>query len=334
MKLSNEVKVGILAIVAALLLYFGFNFLKGKNLFSKDSYYTVIYDRIEGLIPGNRVMLNGLQIGMVESVELSGDAANKVVTNLSIDSKVKIPEGTNFQISAADLLGEMQINLVLPADARNRSLIAIGDTVSGNVEVGMMDMVSNELLPVKAEVQELVESVDTLIGVVNELISSNRVQNILAEAESTVSNLNKGSAQMASLVYQQKKNISDVLANTKILTDEMVASMSQIKGILSNADSLSSKLVELPLSETTKMAQNTILQAEMAIMDARSLMAKIDTTSGTVGMLLNDKRLYENLNATAADLDKLLVDMRENPKSYVHFSIFGRKDKRKKDKKD
>ncbi len=336
MNISNEVKVAILAIIAALLLYFGFNFLKGKNLFTKDAYYVIIYDRVEGLVPGNRVMLNGLQVGMVESVELNGKADNKIVTNVSINSNVKIPDGTSFQIAAADLLGEMQLELVLPyvKPGENVSIAESGDTLSGKIETGMMDMVQNELLPVKKQVEELVVSVDTLIGVVNELISSNRIQNILEQAEMTVLNLKDGSGELASLLRTEKKAIHDVLANSKTITDKLIASQDQIQGILNNADIASQKLAAIPLAETTEMAQQTILEAKNAITEATAMMAQLNNTDGTVGMLLNDKRLYENLNATAADLDKLLIDMRENPKSYVHFSLFGRKNKDKKKEKD
>jgi len=333
--ISNEVKVGILTIIAAVILYFGFNFLKGKNLLSKDNYYVVVYDRVEGLTPGNLVMLNGLQVGMVESAVHDGKATNKVVANLSVMARIAIPKETIFQITAADLLGEMQIELVIPYVRAGESvaLAQSGDTLQGNLEVGMMDMVQNELLPVKDKVQELVTSVDTLVGIVNELVSSNRVQKILKETEETVGNLKNASGQVASLIYQQKKVLNDVLNNTKVITDNLVSSQDQIKNILSNVEVASAKLNEIPLAETAEMAQDAILQAKSAMAEAQRLLAKVDTTSGTIGMLLNDNRLYENMNATAADLDQLLIDMRENPKSYVHFSLFGRKDKRNKDKK-
>lgn len=336
MNISNEVKVGILTIIAAVILYFGFNFLKGKNLLSKDNYYVVVYDRVEGLKPGNLVMLNGLQVGMVESAFHDGKATNKVVANLSVNSRIAVPKNTLFQITAADLLGEMQVDLVLPP-LEGREAVALaesGDTLKGNIEVGMMDMVQNELLPVKDKVQELVTSVDTLVGVVNDLVSSNRVQKILEESEATVSNLRRGSSEMVNLVSSQKRVLSDVLNNTKVITDNLVSSQDQIKNILANVEIASAKLNDLPLAETTEMAQATILQAKSAMAEAQRLLEKVDTTSGTIGMLLNDNRLYENMNATAADLDKLLVDMRDNPKSYVHFSLFGRKDKRKKKDKD
>ncbi|MDA7501981.1 MlaD family protein [Chitinophagales bacterium] len=331
MKISNEIKVALLAIVASVVLYFGFSFLKGKNLLTSENYFTVVYDRVDGLMAGNRVMLSGVQVGMVDYLELSSDGKNQVEVTLSVQEGINIPKGTICQIEAADLLGEMQVSLLIPNPPGPPA--QSGEQLTGKIEAGMFDMVESELLPVKNTVQELAVSMDSLITTINKLVADNRMEDIFDNAESTVSNLNRSSSELKNLLVNERSTITAVLANVKTITEQLTVNSGQIESVLTSAEQAMKNVADLPLSATVEQTQTMLASAQNTLGEATTLLAKMSSSEGTLGALLDDRALYESLNNATASLDTLLTDMEENPKRYVHFSVFGRKDKKNKEKK-
>lgn len=310
MKLSRESKVGILAVVTLAMLYFGFNYLKGSDFFSGDRQYHVVYNNIDGLAPSNSVLINGLSVGRVKKIEILQTQGNRLLVTLDIQKKIKLTEGTTAILADGGILGGKVIRLDVSKNGRE---LEGGDTLRGTQEAGIAALVKEKTLPVLNNVDSLTHNLNRIIRQFDQTaLVLNRT---LMAAESAT-----GTVQLT--IAENRAGIRNLLGTVNRLSADLIETERQIRPLLTSTTTFVDSLNALQLRQTLSSLNGTIN-------NMKTMLTDIQRGQGTLGQLASDKALYVNLTNSTASLDRLLTDLRENPKRYVHFSLFGGKDKKK-----
>ena len=313
MKISNETKIGILAVAAITILILGFNFLKGKNLFEKNDKIYAIFPKVNGLLGSNPVLVNGLQVGMVSDIhERSRNLSDGIVVTINLARDVDIPKNSVAFISA-ELLGTASV-IIDPGNATQ--FVQDGDTLLSRNKPGLLDEVSSSLNPALKSLDGTLQSMDSLIQVAGTYFdpaTKNNFHKIFA-------NLSAASTALNSLIASQNSSLNKTLAHVNSITGNLDSNKSKINNTLSNLETTSNKLADLKLEETISNLNKTVE-------GLNGMLAKANNKDGTIGLLLNDKKLYSNLENTSRSLNILLDDLRVHPKRYISISVFGKKDK-------
>ncbi len=308
MKISQEVKVGILGVVALTLFYFGFRFLKGSDFFSSENHYRVMYDNVDGLTNSNPVTLNGLSVGRVKKIEILQEKNNQLMVTVAIDKKILVGKGTRAILADGGLLGGKVIQLqVLQKDG---PLELDGMLVAAKV-AGLQALIREKTLPV-------LNNVDSLTKNLNLIIKS--FDKTGAALNTTLENASRATGTLDLTVQENRLALRTALGNVNKLSSSLIETEKQLKPILAKVDNIADSLRSLQLRQTLANANRTVDNLQ-------KLLAGVQQGKGTLGKLTSDDKLYANVNATTASLEKLLTDLRENPKRYVHFSLFSRKEK-------
>ena len=324
MKISDETKVGILAAFGITILIIGYSFLRGKNLFEKKKYYYAVYGKVDGLNASDPVTLNGFPIGKVAALDLLDDTSGKTVAKLHLTKEVKIPKNSSFQLYSSDLLGEKAVQLIL-GDSEEFS--KEGDTLSGNVSATLQEEVSMQILPVKDKAESLLSSIDSVINVVKVIIRGGQIESSLENLEKATSEFAKVGKNLDTLVVTQKETLSRIFSNMERITANLDSNSENLNSIFSNLAQLSDSLNQANIKQT-------VGNLNKSLDELQSLLNKINSGEGTLGMLATDRKLYDSLNSAAKNLESLMADVEANPKKYVHFSLFGKSDKEKKEETD
>ena len=311
MKLSNETKVGVLGVIVITLLILGFNFLKGKKLFSNSMTIYAKYTNIQGLTASNPVMINGLQVGTVS--DISNDKNMKeILVVISIHKDINIPSNSIASISPNPLtITKIEIKL-----GDNNTYLKNGDTILTTPSDGFIEgMINSKVDPILNSVNKAIHSIDSLLNNVNSLFDNNNKKNISTSLE----NLNNATASLQMLL-DKKGPLTNTLTNAEKFTSNLNANNKKIDSILNSLNKTATNLSELDLEKTLTSLQLTINSLKQTV-------EKLNSKEGSVGLLLNDPSLYKNLNATANKINVLLDDIRVHPKRYVSVSMFGKKEK-------
>ncbi|MBV7529388.1 MlaD family protein [Chitinophaga sp. sic0106] len=318
LKLSNETKVGILTVVGITLLVLGFNLLKGKSLFKRTKTIYAVYTQVNGLQPSNAVQVNGLVVGNVANLDVMDQNAGRILVTLTITKKIEIPRNSVARISS-DLLGSKTVQLDL---GNSGEFLQSGDTVYAAVDGSMTDALKEQLNPLVQKLQGTLMNIDSVLLNVNGLLDSTskgHLHQAIGNLEVVTRNFTHTSAALNTLL-DRNGAVAGTMNNLQDVTANLKNSNEKISAILDNAEKATGSLANGNIDKT--LAE---LQATAASLNAT--IAKLNTTDGTAGMLLNDKQVYNNLQYSLSNLNKLLEDLRINPKRYVHFSLFGKKDK-------
>lgn len=322
MKISKEAKIGIVTAVAIGFFIYGFNFLKGKNIFSHQRKLYALYDDIDGLVEANPLMVNGFKIGLVGDIVLSQDTANKVVITMLLDNDIKIPKNTIARVISSDILGSKAIQLVM---GDSKEFVKDGDTLQSDQEDNLKQSVNKAIAPLQKKAEGLISSLDSVMVVVQQVFNENARQNLAKSFESikvAITSIETTSFRLDTLVVNEKMKISSILTKINALATTLASNSDNLSNAINNFSNISDSLAK---SNLTSAVNN----ANLVLVHASSILTKIDKGEGTVGLLVNNDSLYRKLDKSSADLDKLLNDLRINPERYVHVSVFGRKDKHK-----
>ena len=294
--LTKEVKIGITGIVALAVLVLGINFLKGINLFKSGSDYYVRFDNIAGLVTSTPIYANGYSVGLVRNISYDYESSGRIVVEVDLDADMKLPYGTSAELET-DLLGSVKMNLIIPKKVDGWH--SVGDTISGSVNTGMMGAAAN-LVP---KIETMLPKLDSILGSLNALLADQALTNTLHNTEQITANLQITTRELNSLLQNDLPSITGNL-NT------VAANFATISGNLKDLD-----------------YATTIAKVNATLDGVKQFTESLQNPNGTIGQLLNDNSLYNNLNRTGNNAADLLEDLKQNPKRYVHFSIFGRKDK-------
>jgi phospholipid/cholesterol/gamma-HCH transport system substrate-binding protein len=301
MKFTKEIKIALVAILAIVVLFFGLQFLKGLTIFSNDDSYYVTFNDVSGLSPSSPIYANGYKVGVVKDIIYDYSPEGKIVAVMGLDKNMRLPQGSHAEI-ASDLLGNIKVNLVLGDDPLH--MLAAGDTISGGAELGMMSKLGSMMPAVEAILPKL----DSIMSSLNVLLADPALRNTLHNVEGMTGNLNATSQELRSLSASLNRDVPGM--------------MNKANGVLDNTQQLTKNLSAVDVAAMTASVNKTLENVEQ-------MTRKLNSNEGTLGLLMRDASLYNNLTATAASADSLLIDLKAHPKRYVHFSIFGKSDKQK-----
>lgn len=312
-KPRNEIKIGLMVVIAIALFILGLNFLRGKGLFSSDQGYSTVFSDIQGLQESAEVRLNGLKIGQVDKIELQQD--RKINVHFLLNKEIKVPRGSVVQLTAADLIsGTKILNLEMSNDPQ---MLPENSVIPGKEAEGILGNLGSQVSPMLETVRHTVVSLDTLLNTVNNIINDDTRKHLNASFASLEIGLNQLSG-LASELNKQSGALAGVIRNANSITSNFASNNDHINTTMANLENFSNKLDRAPVQETMD-------DLRKAAADLQSLVAKANDSNGSLGLLLNDKRLYNNLSTTLGTLDTLLGDVKAHPAKYINVSVFGSK---------
>lgn len=323
MKVSKEFKVGLLVVLGILLLYVGVNFLKGNAIFGRNREYFAIFDNANGLKTSNEVQINGVKVGMVDAVNLHPKTPEKILVKFTIlDDELLIPKGSYVELISSDIMGTKALDLRLNTKpVAKADYYQIGDTLHSEVETGIADQISEELLPLKRKTEELIGSVEGIIGSINsfwDTSASYTIDESLYEFRDGISKFGDLANSLTVLIENETKVVNDVLENTESITANLASKSGQINNTIDNISAISDTLAATDI-------KSVILETQQTLEELNGVLTKVNNGEGTVGALLHTDSLHVELMQTNQAIQDLLNDMEANPNKYVHFSVFGRK---------
>ena len=296
---TKEVQIALVAIAGIVVLFFGMKFLKGLTLFSNDDSYYVKFDNIMGLSASSPIYANGYRVGVVERIIYDYENQKEIVAVIGLNNEMRLPKGSMAEISK-DLMGNIQLDLLLgpnPAD-----LMAPGDTLTGSEHKGALGQAA-DMIP---QIEQMLPKLDSILGSINTLLADPALGNSLHNIDDITSNLTTTTNELHRL--------------SASLNTQVPGLMQKADGVLDNTNTLTRNLSDLDIAMTMAKVNATLQNVEQ-------MTAKLNSNEGTLGLLMRDPQLYRNLNATMGHADSLMIDLKAHPKRYVHFSVFGKKDK-------
>lgn len=324
MKISKELKIGIVVTLAIGLFIWGFNFLKGFNLFSNNYELYAVYPKIDGLIEANPLMINGYKVGQINKISLTKDKNGNyaVLVKFLLSEDVQIPKHSIAKAVSSDLLGSKAVEIIYSDETE---YVKSGDTLLAETEEGLKSAVSKQLQPLQKKAEGLISSIDSVMVIVQYVLNNKTRENLDKSFESikkAIQSLEQTAYKLDDLMESEKAKISAILTKVNNLAGMLEKNTGKIDNIIGNFSTLSDSLAQSDL-------KSAISEADKTLAELNKLVAQINTGQGTLGKLVKNDSLYNNLNKSSEDLDKLLNDLRLNPKRYIHFSVFGGKDKDK-----
>ncbi len=307
MKLSREVKTGIFAIVSILLFILGYNFLKGAELFENENIFYAKYKNVAGLAPSAPVTVNGMQVGKVRDVYLATNKGGEVIVEFTIDKDFQFSKSSVIQIYSSGFIGGNNLGVI--PDYSSSVMAKSGDTLAGQLQAGMIDGILEKFTPIEKSILATLVKLDTVLVDVDNLLDAktkNNLKQSIANLNKTMASFNGVASNMNELFDENKDSMDRMFVNLDVTT----------KNLAQFSDSLAQ-------IETGKIMSDL----SEAIAKFNSIAAQIEQGEGSVGKLLKDDALYENLEGASKQLEQLLQDMKLNPKRYVHFSLFGKRAK-------
>ena len=323
MKLSREFKLGIYVIIATLAIYWGINFLKGEDVFSGHRVFYAVYDNTEGLLPAKPVNMNGYQVGVVDEIDMLKGTSGKLIVTLKIFEKnLQIPLNTQAQIYNTSFLGEKSIQLILG----NSSVYAeSGDTLVADIQLGLSDEINKQLGPIRNKAERLLASLDTTVSLLQGFLGNENQDQFRSSFQSfrgTFNSLERSAKDIEGMIGENRKRVGQIMINLESISTNLENNNEQITSILQNFDQISDSIAKADIASTMKKLNEASRHTE-------EILGKINRGEGSLGKLVNDDKLYDNLEDASNSLNRLLLDIKYNPGKYVKFSLFGGKDKAK-----
>jgi len=318
---KKEVRIALFFILGMVLVYWGINFLKGKDIFSNQTILYAEYENVTGLQEANPIMLNGYKIGQISEISFKPGGKGKLLVKMLLTEDVDIPSNSIAKIISSDLLGSKAMQIIL---GNSSEPVESGDYLKGETETDLKEEVSMQILPLKNKAEELLSSFDSVLVILQMIFNDDTRENLSRSFESiknTIASLEHASYNIDTLVTSQRYRLGNIFANVESITGNLKENNDKIRQVFTNLETISDSL-------TKSNFKATINNANESLAKFNEVMTKVNQGQGSLGLLINNDTLYYNLERSSEDLDKLVEDMRLNPQRYLHFSIFGRSGKR------
>jgi phospholipid/cholesterol/gamma-HCH transport system substrate-binding protein len=316
LKISKEIKIGFIFAAGAFILVWGINFFKDRHLFSSNRTLYAVYKDIAGLTPANPIIVNGMKIGQIDDVYFTKDTTGKIVVRMIIDNKlIDIPRNSTARIITSDIMGARKMEIVLGNDYQH--LAQQGDTLPSSVQTSILDVVSEQFAPIKEKAEYTIASLDSVLVVIKDIFNKKTqsdLQEAMSSLNSTIHSIEHATKQVDVWVAKDGK-LNTIFGNIESISTNIRNNNDKITKVIKNFSDISDSLAKANFAAT-------INNANQILSNANDIIAKINKGEGTMGLLMNNDSLYNGLSRSAADLDKLLKDLKENPKRYINFSLF------------
>ncbi|WP_342647569.1 MlaD family protein [Mucilaginibacter sp. CSA2-8R] len=313
MKINNETKIGIVTVVGLVILILGFSYLKGNDVFSGSNKFYAIYRNVEGLTLSKPVLVNGFQIGHVSNMTLQSQSGFTVV-EFKIDPKYPVPANTLARLESTDLLGSKAIIFEM---GNSRELAEDKDTLRADIQGSL----AQSLQPVQRKAELLMEKVDSSLAAINKILNPEFQRNVdrsFLSIANSLQTLEGTTKKIDRLVGAQAGHINGIMSNAEVLTTNLRTSTASLNTTTANFEKVSNDLANSNIKQTLDNANKTMA-------DLQATVGRINSGKGSLGLLMNDDKMYNNLNEASANLNNLFIDLKAHPKRYVSFSVFGRK---------
>jgi phospholipid/cholesterol/gamma-HCH transport system substrate-binding protein len=310
-KISNEVKVGGTILLTIIVFIWLFNFLKGKDFLKSTAVYYAVYDKVGGLAESSPVEVNGYKVGVVRSLDFIDAQSGRLLVVFSVNKNFKLPKNTVAEIVPVSLLGGMKVQFVY---GKGPGTYAEGDTIPGKLAESLIDKIDTEILPVKDKLANLVVVLDSVISSVDEIMDPEFKKNF----SSTMSHLNNTTASLDKVLGDKKQELAQTVDNINKFTKMLSDNSGKMNKTFSNLQTISDTLAAADLASTVK-------NLKASLEKAATLMDNLNKGKGSAGQFMTNDTLYKNLSGSLESLNLLLKDMKNDPKRYVHFSLFGKK---------
>lgn len=296
---TKEVKIALVAVCGLVILFFGMNYLKGLNLFSSANRYYISFSDISGLAASSPIYADGYKVGVVKEIKYDYNHSGKIRIEADVDPELRIPKGSSAEI-VSDMLGNVKVNLLLANNPRER--VMPGETIDGSINGGAL-----------AQMKDLVPTINSILPKLDSIASSLNV--LLADPA------------IAQSLHNVKDITGDLTVTTKSINTLLAQLNSRVPGTIGRADSVLDNSNRLMKNFNSIDLAGTMAKVDATLANVQEFTARLNSAEGSLGKFMRDPSLYNNLNSTMRSADSLLIDLKAHPKRYVHFSLFGRKDK-------
>jgi len=317
MKISKDAIIGLVVILAVAILVWGVNFLKGFNMLASENVYYAKYNRVDGLKNTSPVTLRGFKIGQVRSINFNNTTANYLIVEFSISNEFSLSKNTEARIVSSDIMGTKEIRLI---PGESSKILQSLDTLNGSIEGDLKEQVSMQMLPLKRKAENLMSSVDSVLAVIQYVFNKENRENLskgFSSFNRALMQMEKTAETLNSIITNKKVHMENIITNVDSITYNIKENNENLSRILTNFSSISNSLAKSDIA-------NTINQIEQTLEQSNKILAKINSGKGSMGQLINNDTLYMNLEAASNSLTNLLIDVKNNPKKYIHFSLIDR----------
>ena len=306
--MKTEFKVGLFGLLVLVILFFGIKFLKGSDIFQKENVYYATYNDVSGMLVSSNVFINGLRVGYVKEITTTNERADNFVVAFTVRSDIKIPEDSKILLFSSDLLGSKALKLQL---GNSSKIINDGDTIKSDKELGMLDNLGASISPMMNNLDSILSSLNNILNIQNQ----NSLRNTIANIETTTARLGNITTNLDNLMSSEKTKLAKIIENTESITSNLKDNNQKLTNIIQNVDNIVDSAAKANIG-------TTLIETGKSIEKLNTVLSVIEKGKGNVGLLINDEELYKSLDNSAKNLNKLIEDIKENPKKYINVSVF------------
>lgn len=306
--MKTEFKVGLFGLLVLVILFFGIKFLKRSDIFQKENVYYATYNDVSGMLVSSNVFINGLRVGYVKEITTTNERADNFVVAFTVRSDIKIPEDSKILLFSSDLLGSKALKLQL---GNSSKIISDGDTIKSDKELGMLDNLGASISPMMNNLDSILSSLNNILNIQNQ----NSLQNTIANIETTTARLGNITTNLDNLMSSEKTKLAKIIENTESITSNLKDNNQKLTNIIQNVDNIVDSAAKANIG-------TTLIETGKSIEKLNTVLSVIEKGKGNVGLLINDEELYKSLDNSAKNLNKLIEDIKENPKKYINVSVF------------